>query len=245
MKYFVSGGSRGIGRAIVLSAVSGGHDVAFTYHADRAGADETACLALAAGSGRCAGYELDVRNSAMVDRAAEAVLADFGDIDVVVANAGVNRPALAASATDDEWNFVLETNLTGAFFVCRQFLPILLAKRFGRLILISSVAGRGMAGQASYAASKAGLVGLAGALAHEYGPRGITCNVVTCGLVDTGMSREHASQAIREFWERYCPVGRIGTVQDVAAAVQYLASPEAGFVNGQELGVSGGLDWMP
>ena len=245
MNYFVSGGSRGIGRAIVLGAVSAGHDVAFTYHTDRVSANETACLAVAAGSGRCAAYEMDVRSSAMVEQAADAVLADFGDVDVVVANAGVNRPALAASTTDDDWNVVLETNLTGAFFVARQFLPALLAKRFGRLIFVSSVAARGMAGQACYAASKAGLVGLAGALAHEYGSRGITCNVVTCGLVDTAMSREHTAPGIRTFWERYCPIGRIGRVEEVAAAVLYLSSREAGFVNGQELGVSGGLDWMP
>jgi len=149
------------------------------------------------------------------------------------------------SMSDEEWRTVIDTNLTGAFYVCRQFLPTFLGGGFGRIILISSIGAHGVSGQANYAASKAGLLGLSAALAKEYGRKGITSNVVVAGFFDTDMTREGMSEANRSFWLKYCPVGRVGELGEVSKAVLFLASDAASFINGQTLGVTGGLDWAP
>jgi NAD(P)-dependent dehydrogenase (short-subunit alcohol dehydrogenase family) len=162
-----------------------------------------------------------------------------------VANAGVNVNNLAVSMSDAEWTTVIDTNLTGAFYVCRQFLPTFLGNGFGRIILISSIGAHGVSGQANYAASKAGLLGLSAALAKEYGRKGITSNVVIPGFFDTDMTREGMSESNRSFWLQYCPVGRVGDLGEVSKVVMFLASAAASFVNGQALGVTGGLDWAP
>jgi NAD(P)-dependent dehydrogenase (short-subunit alcohol dehydrogenase family) len=246
MIIFVTGGSRGIGAAIVLEAVRQGHDVAFTYRTQRECADEVVAAAREIDPARrVRAYALDVRSSAAVDEVGDQVIEDFGTVEVVVANAGVNHNGLVISMTDDEWQTVIDTNLTGTFYVCRQFLPTFLANGFGRVIIMSSLGHSGVSGQAGYAASKAGLLGLSATLAKEYGRKGITSNVVLPGFFDTPMTREDMSESNRDFWLRYCPAGRVGEVNEVAGVVLFLASEAAGFTNGQAIAVNGGLDWAP
>jgi len=246
MNFLVTGGSRGIGASIVGEAVRAGHAVAFTYvrHASAA-ADVERSLRERQPSARVQAYQMDVSDSASVERAGDEILDGFGRIDVVVSNAGVNRPNLLVHMSDEEWQEVVGTNLTGAFYVARYFLPSMVGQRFGRFILISSLAHRGISGQANYCASKAGLHGLAWAIAKEYGRRGITANVVVPGVFDTDMTRNGLSTTNREFWMQYCPLGRLGTLDELSKLVTFLASDGAAFVNGQEIAVHGGLDWAP
>ena len=246
MVFFVTGGSRGIGAAIVLDAIRAGHDVAFTYlHREEQALEVVEEARRLRPEGTCRAYQLDVRDSAAVEKVGDQVLDKFETVHAVVANAGVNLNNLAVSMSDEEWRTVIDTNLTGAFYVCRHFLPTFLATGFGRIILISSIGARGVSGQANYAASKAGLLGLSAALAKEYGRKGITSNVVIAGFFDTDMTREGMSEANRSFWLQYCPVGRVGELEEVSKAVLFLASDAASFINGQALGVTGGLDWAP
>jgi len=146
--------------------------------------------------------------------------------------------------SDDEWHDVIATNLHGSFYVCRAFLPAMLANRFGRIVLISSIVHNGATGQSNYCASKAALHGLAGSIAKEYGRRGITANVVIPGFFDTPMTRETLPAANKEFWIKYCPAGRIGELDEIAKVVTFLASDGGGFINGQAIPVTGGLDWV-
>jgi len=246
MIFFITGGSRGIGEATVLQAVREGHDVAFTYlEGERRAAEVLAKARVIRPDAKCHAYQLDVGNSNAVDRVGETALEDFGTVDVVVANAGVNVNNLVVSMSDDEWHTVIQTNLTGSFYVCRQFLPTMLAKRFGRIILVSSLGHSGVSGQANYCASKAGLHGLCATLAKEYGRKGITANVVVPGFFDTDMTRDGMSESNKEFWLRYCPVGRMGDLGEVARLITFLASDGSGFINGQAIAATGGLDWAP
>lgn len=246
MIFFVTGGSRGIGAGIVKGLVAAGHDVAFTY-ATRADLAETviAEAVKSAPDRKCRSYALDISDSSAVERVVDAVIEDFGTVDAVVLNAGINRPGLAVAMSDEDWRAVLDVNLTGAFFVCRQFLPTFLANGKGRFIYISSLAMTGMSGLASYAASKAGLVGLAMTLAKEYGRKGITSNVLTLGFFDTDMTRELMTAAQIKFWHDFSPVGRIGAISEVTQAILYIASDQAGFMNGETLNLTGGLYWAP
>lgn len=246
MVFFVTGGSRGIGAAIVLDAVSAGHDVAFTYRsgADAARKVEEQAKALAPDR-KVKGYQLDVKSSADVERVGDAVLDDFDTVHVVVPNAGININNLVVSMSDEEWHEVIQTNLTGAFYVARQFLSTMLGNGFGRIIFISSLGASGVSGQANYSASKAGLIGLSMAMAKEYGRRGITCNVVSPGFFDTDMTREGMSGSNRDFWMKHCPQGRIARADEMGGIVTFLASDKASFINGQVIGVNGGLDWAP
>lgn len=246
MIFFVTGGSRGIGEAIVLQTIREGHSVAFTYlESDKRAAEVVARAQAMRPDAQCRAYQLDVRSSQAVDQVGEQVLEDFETVDAVVANAGVNMNNLVVSMSDDEWQTVLQTNLTGSFYVCRQFLPTMIAKRFGRIVLISSLGYSGVSGQANYCASKAGLHGLCATLAKEYGRKGITANVVVPGFFDTDMTRDGMSESNKEFWLRYCPLGRMGALDEVAKLVTFLASGGAGFVNGQAIAATGGLDWAP
>ncbi len=246
MIFFVTGGSRGIGEAIVVEAARAGHDVAFTYHHGRDRAERVlAGVRDLAPEGRFFAYALDVRSPAAVEEVGDRVLDDLGSVDAVVANAGINLNGLAASMSDEDWSAVIDTNLTGTFYVCRQFLPTLVANRFGRIVMISSLGRGGVTGQAAYAASKAGLCGLSSTLAKEYGRKGITSNVVVPGFFATDMTRDGMSASNKEFWLRYCPVGRMGELPEVARVVLFLASEGASYVNGESVNVTGGLDWAP
>jgi 3-oxoacyl-[acyl-carrier protein] reductase len=242
---FITGGSRGIGAGLVRASASAGYDVAFTFR-ERADVSAALCdeVARLEAGVRCRAYPLDVRDADAVERVSDQVLDDFGTVHVVVSNAAVARTGLIFSTTDDEWREVLETNLSGPFFVARQFLPALIANKFGRLIFVSSVAASGMSGNAAYSASKAGLSGLSGSLAKEYGRKGITSNILLLSLFETEMSGRQLSSENRGFYEKYCPVGRIGHVPEVASAMLFLASDDSSFINGQALGVNGGLEWL-
>ena len=246
MTTFVTGGSRGIGRGIVQAALAAGHDVAFTYRSNRAAADAVVAWAREhTPQRRCEAFALDVGDAAEVEAVGDAVLDAFGDVTTVVNNAGVVANELAVHMSDARWAEVLATNLSGAFYVSRFFLPSLLASGGGSLIFVGSIAADGMAGQAAYAASKAGLVGLAKSLAKEYGRKGITANVVVPGFIDSDMTRESMPDQLKAFWAEFCPMRRMGRASEVADAVLFLSSDAARFVNGQTLAVTGGLEWAP
>lgn len=242
---FVTGGSRGVGAGIVLGAVRAGHDVAFTYRARRDAADDVVRRAREIDPRRkVVAYELDVRDPVAFERVGDAVMDEFDRVDVVVANAGITNVGLAVSTLDEAWADVIQTNLTGAFYTARQFLPTFLARRRGRLIFISSVAANGMSGDVAYCASKAGLIGMTKSLAKEYGRKGITSNALVLGLFETDMTKTDLSDDRRGFFMQYCPAGRVGQTSEVAAAVLYLAGESGSFVNGQTLSLTGGLDWF-
>lgn len=243
---FVTGGSRGIGEAIVYDLVRAGHDVAFTYRDNRELAEGVVERAGDLAPERaCRAYRLDVRSPAAVEEVADRVLDDFGDVHGVVCNAGVSINGLAVSMSDEDWREVIDTNLTGSFFVCRQFLTTMVGNGFGRIVLIGSLSAGGVTGQVSYAASKAGLEGLSRTLAKEYGRRGITSNVVVPGFFDTDMTRDGMSGDNKEFWLRYCPIGRMGELSEVSKVVTFLLGEGSSYVNGQAIAVNGGLDWAP
>ena len=245
MNFFITGGSRGIGESIVLQAAREGHGVAFTYHetSDRAAGVEQR-VREASPEVKVKAYQMDIRDSASVERAGDEALTDFADIDVAVCSAGVNRPNLLVRMSDEEWEDVLRTNLTGAFYVARYFLPTMISRRFGRFIMISSLGYQGLSGAANYSASKAGLHGLASTIAKEYGRRGITANVVVPGLFDTEMTHE-SLPTLKEYWDRNCPLGRSGKLDELSKLITFLASDAAAFINGQAIPVTGGLDWTP
>jgi len=244
MVVFVTGGSRGLGAGVVRASVEAGHDVAFTYHRDKDSAD--ALVDEVAGKGgRAVAWQLDVRDPEAVERVADEVIDLFHDIGAVVSNAGIRRDGLAMNMSDEDWSAVIDTNLSGAFHVARAFLPNFLAQRNGRFVFVSSIAKDGISGQINYAASKAGLLGLSAALAKEYGRKGITSNVVVPGFFDTDMTRDSIGTTVGAFVDQFSPAGRKGEIPELAQAVLFLTSPGASFVNGQSLGVTGGLDWGP
>jgi 3-oxoacyl-[acyl-carrier protein] reductase len=226
---FVTGGSRGIGRSIVLGFVQDKVPVAFAYAGNEAAAKETLELcARADPSISVRAYKLDVRNPAEVEKIAEQAMEDLGRIGIVVNNAGIVRNNAAAMMTDEQWREVIDTDLSGPFYVIRGFLAHMMSGRWGRIINISSLAQEGSSGQANYAAAKAGLIGLTKTLAREYGPRGITSNVVTVGYVETDMTDAHMAEKLHEIWLEYCPIKRIGTAEEIASLVRYLAREEIG-----------------
>ena len=246
MIFFVTGGSRGIGAAIVREAVQAGHDVAFTYRKSEAEAHKVRDEARrAAPNARVLAFPLDVRDSADVERVGDAVLDELGRVDVAVSNAGVNINGLAANLSDEEWREVIDTNLSGSFYVARQFLPQMVKNRFGRLIFVSSMGWTGVSGQVAYAASKAGLLGLSSTLSKEYGKRGVTSNVIVPGFFETDMTSKDMSDSNRKFWLEYCPLGRLGELDELSKLVVFLASKGGGFINGEAIHVTGGLDWAP
>lgn len=248
MIFFVTGGSRGIGADIVVRAVKAGHDVAFTYNNRKDAADEVIKQALdARADAKCIAYQLQVKNRAQVEEVMDKVLDDFDGVDVVVNNAGISRDSLLMSMSDEEWDDVIGTNLTGPFNVVRAALPTLIANKFGRIINLSSVVAGGATGQANYAASKAGLDGLSKSIAKEYGKKGITSNVVVPGFFETAMTRDAMPENIRGFWKQYAliPKGRTGELVELTSIILFLATKESAFINGQEIRATAGLDWTP
>lgn len=246
MRFLVTGGSRGIGAQIVRDVCAAGHDVAFTYRRN----EEQAQAVVAAVRGlrpdaRCHAYQLDVRDPAATETVVDSAIDALGGLEVVVPNAGINLGGLLVSISDEEWGEMIDTNLTGAFYVCRQALPALIAARFGRIVFVSSVGKEGGMGQAAYSATKAGIGGLSQAISKEYGRKGITSNVLVLGVFETEMTRMGLSERNREFWASYCPTGRTGELAEVSRALLFLASPGSSFINGSEVRLTGGLDWIP
>ncbi len=246
MNVFVTGGSRGIGRAIVLRMATAGHGCAFTYVSNQAAAEETLALARKINpQAKLKAYALDVKNAAQVEKVTETVLADFEDVTAVVNNAAVVRNNAAVVMSNEEWDEVLATNLTGPFYVIRALLMHFLSNRKGKIINVSSLAQGGCSGQINYAASKSGLIGLTQTLAKEYGAKGVTANVVTVGYVPTDMTQDHLSESLRQFWLQHCPVKKVGSAEDIAHLVNFLISEEANFINGEVIRVAGGLTYAP
>jgi 3-oxoacyl-[acyl-carrier protein] reductase len=234
----VTGASRGIGRAIASRLAQQGARVIAAARGENARAvvDE-----ITAGGGQAEAIALDVTDRAATDAAIAQVLERHQQLDVLVNNAGIARDQLMLRLKREDWDAVLATNLTAAFALTQAALKPMLRQRRGRIISISSVVGQsGNAGQANYAASKAGLIGFTKAVALEVGSRGITANVVAPGLIETDMTRGIADKA-REQWESRIPLQRLGTADDVAAAVCFLASDEASYITGQVLAVNGGM----
>ena len=243
---FVTGGSRGIGRYIVLRYVKEGWGVGFSYVSDKTSADETIAMAKDINPEvHIRAYQLDLKEENDIETICEQVIRDFEDITAVVNNAAVVRDAVVATMTNEDWHEVIAVNLTAPFLVSRSFLFHFLSNRKGRFIHISSLAATGHLGQANYAAAKAGLQGMSLTLAKEYGRKGITSNIVTVGFVPTDLTVNHIEEQFQEFWIQYCPAARVGTGDEISSAVCYLSSDEAGFINGEDLRISGGLTYIP
>ena len=234
----VTGASRGIGRAIASTlAAQGAHVVAAARDQN---ASETVAAIEAAG-GRAELASVDVTDSASVDALVRVTLERHGQINILVNNAGIARDQLLLRMKRDDWDQVIATNLTAGFVCAQAVVKTMVKQRSGRIISISSVVGQmGNAGQANYAASKAGLIGFSKALARELASRNITVNVVTPGLIDTDMTRAITDKAQGD-WMSNIPLGRLGTPADVAAAVCFLASDEASYITGQVFAVNGGM----
>jgi 3-oxoacyl-[acyl-carrier protein] reductase len=239
----ITGGSRGIGRAICLRLAERGADVAFSYRGNEAAAQETAAAIEAAGR-RAISFQGDVTDPATADGLVKAALEAFGKIDILVNNAGITRDDLIMRMDVAAWREVLETNLFGAFYTTKAVTRLMLKARAGRIINISSVSGQaGQTGQANYSAAKAGLIGLTKATARELASRGITANAVAPGFVLTELTQD-LPEALKTELVARTPLGRFGTVEEVANAVAFLASDEAAYITGQVLAVDGGLVMM-
>jgi 3-oxoacyl-[acyl-carrier protein] reductase len=234
----VTGASRGIGRATALALATRGAIVVAAARGD--GGQPTAAAIQAAG-GRAEALPLDVTDGAAIDAAIQTTLGRFGRLDVLVNNAGITRDQLLLRLKSHDWDAVLATNLTGAAWMAQAVLRPMLKQRSGRIINVTSVVGQsGNAGQANYAASKAGLIGLTKALALEVGSRGITVNAVAPGMIDTDMTRTLPADA-QQAWADRVPLKRLGTPDDVAHAIVFLASDEASYITGHVLAVNGGM----
>ncbi|HET7677777.1 MAG TPA: 3-oxoacyl-[acyl-carrier-protein] reductase [Candidatus Limnocylindrales bacterium] len=239
----VTGGSRGIGRAIALRLAEQGADVTFSYRGNEAAAMETKALVEAKGR-RAVAFQGDVTDPTTAEGLVAAALEACGKVDILVNNAGITRDDLIMRMSIEAWRDVLETNLFGAFYATKAVTRPMLKARSGRIINISSVSGQaGNAGQANYSSAKAGLIGLTKATARELASRGITANAVAPGFVLTELT-ETLPENIQEAIKAQTPLGRFGTVEEVASAVAFLASDEAAYITGQVLAVDGGLVMM-
>ena len=235
----VTGASRGIGRAIALELQRLGLVVIGTATSD-AGADSISEV-LKAQPGAGGGIRLDVNDVAGVDAAIDGIVKAHGALHVLVNNAGITRDTLSMRMKDDDWDAVLDTNLKAVFRTSRAAIRPMMKQRYGRIVNITSVVGAsGNAGQANYAAAKAGVAGMTRSLARELGSRGITVNCVAPGFIETDMTRA-LSEAQTTALMAQIPLGRLGQAADVAHAVAFLASPEAGYITGTELHVNGGM----
>ena len=224
----MTGGSKGIGHGIAVRLAKAGHRVAATYRSGDVPADVL-------------GVECDLTEPAQVEAAFAQVESSLGNVEILVANAGITRDTLLMRMSDDDWDQVLATNLTGAFRVARRAARAMIRGRFGRIVFISSVVGMmGSAGQVNYAASKSGLVGMARSLARELGSRGVTANVVAPGFIETDMTAALGEDLVKKYAEQI-PLGRLGSVDDVAGTVEFLTGEGASYITGAVIPVDGGL----
>src|SRR6266567_1908726 len=235
----VTGASQGIGRSCALKLASTGATVALAAR-NQEKLNELVREISGAG-GKAATFKVDVSDEAQIKSACKAVITQFGKIDILVNNAGITRDQLVMRMKRSDWDAVLSTNLTSAYLCIQQVIGSMLKQRWGRIINIASVFGQmGQAGQANYAASKAGLIGLTMAIAREVGSRNITCNAVSPGFIETAMTSV-LSEELKQSALQAIPLRRIGTPEDVASCVAFLASEEAGYITGHVLNVNGGM----
>ena len=225
---FITGGNRGIGLSIARAFAASGDLVIVSY---RSGGAPVGLV----------GVQMDVTNQESVNAAFSEIESQYGPIDVLVANAGITRDGLTMRMSEEDFTDVVETNLTGAFRTAQKAIPAMMKKRSGRVIFIGSVVGlTGSAGQVNYAATKSGLVGMARALAREYGSRGLTFNVVAPGFVETDMTST-LNETLREKYVAQIPLGRFCTPEEVASVVKFIASKEASYITGAVIPVDGGM----
>jgi 3-oxoacyl-[acyl-carrier protein] reductase len=234
----VTGASRGIGRAVARTLASAGASVVAGARGENAAEVVTE---ITAAGGKAIAVALDVTDGASITAAVAQASSTFGKVDILINNAGITRDTLMLRMKREDWDAVIATNLTGAFTCTQAVLKGMVKQRYGRIVTISSVVGQsGNAGQANYAASKAGLIGFSKALAREVASRNITVNVVAPGLIDTDMTRA-ITDAAHQDWAASIPLGRLGTPDDIAAAVCFLASDAASYITGHVLAVNGGM----
>lgn len=233
----VTGASRGIGAAIAQELAKQGAKVVGTATSESGAVNITQALSAYGGIG----LALDVNDAGQVETVLKSIAGQFGDVSILVNNAGITRDTLLMRMKNEDWDAVIATNLTAVYRMSQAVLRPMMKARNGRIINISSVVGHmGNPGQANYAAAKAGMAGFTRSLAAEVGSRGITVNCVAPGFVDTDMTRELSESAREELLKRV-PAGRFGDVADIAAAVSFLASPSAGYITGETLHVNGGM----
>jgi len=236
---FVTGSSRGIGRAIALTLCREGFYIIVA--SPEVENNELVAEEIRSSGGEAMTLDLDISSPEAVKEGFAQVVAGKGRVDVLVNNAGITRDGLAMRMKPADWDLVLKINLHGAFFACQQALPGMMKNRWGRIVNISSVVGQaGSPGQANYAASKAGLIGLTKALAQEVGSRNITVNAIAPGYIDTDMTRG-LPEELKQKMLAAVPLGRMGLPQDIANAVKFLVSEDAAYITGQVLAVNGGM----
>ena len=235
----ITGGARGIGKAISQSlAQDGAHLVISDVNLQEA---KQTAEALASPEHRCLAVEANVADGKAVAEMVDQAVREFGRIDILINNAGITRDGLLLRMKEEDWDLVLNVNLKGAFHCTKAVLPSMSKRRGGRIVNIASIVGvMGNAGQANYAASKAALIGFTKSVAREYASRGITVNAVAPGFIDTAMTQNLSAQ-VREGLMKQIPLGRLGTADDIAHAVRFLVSEEAGYITGHVLHVNGGM----
>ena len=233
----ITGGSRGIGAASVRAFAGAGYRVAFSYHSH-----EAAARALEEElGGRARAFRADVADPAQVRRLLEECRSAFGPAEILICSAGIAQQKLFTDLTDQDWQRMLDVDLSGAFYCCRQALPDMIRARWGRILLVSSMWGQtGGSCEVHYSAAKAGLIGLGKALAKEEGPSGVTVNILAPGVVDTDMMAGFSPEDKQALAEE-TPVGRLGSPEEMARTLLFLAGEESGYITGQVLGQNGGL----
>jgi 3-oxoacyl-[acyl-carrier protein] reductase len=235
----VTGASQGIGRACAVKLAQSGATLALAARSQDKLSELVAQIEAAGGTS--AAFQLDVSDEEQIKSTFKAVVAQFGKIDILVNNAGITRDQLVMRMKRADWDAVLNTNLTSAYLCTQQAISSMLKQRWGRIINMTSVFGQtGQAGQANYAASKAGLIGLTMAIAREVGSRNITCNAVAPGFIETAMT-SGLGDDFKQNAVKMIPLGRVGSAEDVASAVAFLASDEASYITGHVLNVNGGM----